>query len=288
MGNDALLGGKTNNSHGVLFERGGEFPYHCRQFDIGRLNLIDFWSIVNYYIAMSKVTQTIFSGFFPYYGRKHVLVKRGLYPAPLPNSVIIEPFAGSASYSLRHYEHEVILVEQDPWVVKVWHYLQQASPSDILGLPILSSKDNLSQYKLSEPERLFIGYNLARAINRPQYKPQQRNNWTPAMRQVIADNLYRIKHWKIIQDNYQKIDFPNHEGITWFIDPPYACGGQKYRYHNKKLDYEALARFIYSRKGLTLACEHVGCCWLKGVNHLTFLRGAMFTRDEGLYCQYPS
>jgi site-specific DNA-adenine methylase len=46
--------------------------------------------------------------FFTYTGGKYRLAPR--YPEPRHN-LIIEPFAGSAGYSLRHPEREVLLID---------------------------------------------------------------------------------------------------------------------------------------------------------------------------------
>ncbi|MFL6862652.1 MAG: hypothetical protein ACJ8DZ_06610, partial [Allosphingosinicella sp.] len=59
-----------------------------------------------------------------------------LYPAPRYNT-IIEPFAGSAGYSLRYHERTVILYEIDPVVVAVWKYLIGVTPREILAIPDL-------------------------------------------------------------------------------------------------------------------------------------------------------
>jgi len=47
--------------------------------------------------------------FFGYYGGKFRAAPH--YPAPL-HKTIIEPFAGSAGYAMRHYERQVILIEK--------------------------------------------------------------------------------------------------------------------------------------------------------------------------------
>jgi hypothetical protein len=57
-----------------------------------------------------------------------VLVLRGeskiahLYPAPAHN-LIIEPFAGAACHSFRHWERQVLLNDLDPVTYSIWRFL---------------------------------------------------------------------------------------------------------------------------------------------------------------------
>ena len=46
---------------------------------------------------------------------------------------------------------------------------------------------------------------------------------------------------------------------TWFIDPPYQA--VKRGYHSN-IDYDALAKWCRSRKGLVIVCEQAGATWL--------------------------
>lgn len=58
--------------------------------------------------------------FFTYFGGKYRLAPK--YPKPMYNT-IVEPFAGSAGYSLRYPEREVILNDLDPVISGIWEYL---------------------------------------------------------------------------------------------------------------------------------------------------------------------
>ena len=53
------------------------------------------------------------------------------YPPP-KNVKIIEPFAGSAKYSLKYWQNDVILVDKYDVVINIWKWLQQCSKSDIM------------------------------------------------------------------------------------------------------------------------------------------------------------
>ncbi|MBF0103446.1 MAG: hypothetical protein HQK77_21295 [Desulfobacterales bacterium] len=77
-------------------------------------------------------------------------------------------------------------------------------------------------------------------------------NWTISKR-IFAENLYKIKHWKLICGDYK--DSPDIEA-TWFIDPPYkGDSGMGYRFNSTMLDYKELADWAIKRKGEIIFCE---------------------------------
>ncbi|HWY37096.1 MAG TPA: hypothetical protein VNY73_00960, partial [Bacteroidia bacterium] len=162
---------------------------------------------------------------FNYYGSKSRLVD--LYPSPKFQK-IIEPFAGSARYSLKHFEKEVLLVDKYDVVIKIWKWLQQCSVKDVMGLPVLKKGDKLSDLNLSEGERLFMGMINGVSSTSPRNTASSfasEQNGRKNKFKHIADQLFKIKHWKFIHGDYK--DLPN-ENITWFIDPPYKFGGHAY------------------------------------------------------------
>jgi hypothetical protein len=66
--------------------------------------------------------------FFSFFGSKwHVA---NYYPAPT-HSIIIEPFAGSAGYSLRYPEHQVRLYDADPIICGLRNYLIRVTAEEI-------------------------------------------------------------------------------------------------------------------------------------------------------------
>ena len=71
---------------------------------------------------------------FNYYGSKSKIVD--YYPAPKFEK-LIEPFAGSARYSLKYWKKQVTILDKDKDVIRVWKWLQTCSKNDILGLPKL-------------------------------------------------------------------------------------------------------------------------------------------------------
>src|SRR6266702_1498684 len=79
--------------------------------------------------------------FFSFYGSKWQLARR--YPAPR-HDVIVEPFAGSAGYSIQYPSRQVVLLELDPVIAGTWQYLISAREREIRSLP-LEMNDGLPQ-----------------------------------------------------------------------------------------------------------------------------------------------
>jgi len=90
-----------------------------------------------------------------YYGSKSKIVKLYLPPT---KDIIIEPFAGTARYSLMYWEKDVRLYDLNPNIITMWHYLQSATEKDLLSLPKLKRGDDLRNFDLSEGERCFLGF----------------------------------------------------------------------------------------------------------------------------------
>ena len=59
-----------------------------------------------------------------YFGSKSKIIDK--YPKP-NYTTIIEPFAGTAQYSLRYWENDVFLYEKYDVIVKLWKWLQICS-----------------------------------------------------------------------------------------------------------------------------------------------------------------
>lgn len=192
-----------------------------------------------------------------YYGTKGRLAK--YYPKPVHNK-IIEPFAGAGKYSLMHFENDVLLVDAYDVVINIWKFLQQCSPKDILSLPeykagdIIDIKelDCIEQYELLRflLQEGTVGGSKVYAMGLRSYDKKRRD---------IANNLFKIKHWKFECKSYLDIE---NETATWFIDPPYFTGGYKYKFSNKKIDYNTLSEWCKTRIGQTIVCENMNATWL--------------------------
>lgn len=197
---------------------------------------------------------------FSYYGSKSKIAH--LYPAP-KHSKIIEPFAGSARYSLLHFEKDVVLYDVSDYVIEVWNYLLQASEKDILSLPDVPSKTHLDAYtSLSTAERYLIGFHLCRGKAKPRKTGHGQNGWNRDKIRIAGD-LHKIRHWKILRRTYATI--PN-EIATWYVDPPYEMVqtriGNGDRYPHGNLNYEHLGDWCKERSGQVIVCEGAGANWL--------------------------
>ena len=211
---------------------------------------------------------------FSYYGSKSKIVD--LYPCP-KHAKIIEPFAGSARYSLKYFEHDVLLVDKYQVIVDVWHYLQQASEKDILGLPEPKYKESILDFNLSREEILLMGFMVAQGVASTQYIVQQFSD-IPHEKRRIAGDLSKIRHWKIKLGDYRDAQ---NETATWFIDPPYKVGGHKYR--ESRVDYFNLGNWCKSRLGHIIVCENTKASWLPFVP-IGNLRGAYTNTTEAMWC----
>lgn len=197
-----------------------------------------------------------------YYGAKTNIID--LYPKP-KHDLIIEPFAGTARYALKYFDHNVILCDKYHVVVKIWKWLQLCSPNDILSLPRFKHGQNYKEHKFDCEEQLFLisfihGSGDAKPRNYPTIrKTIDRPNHVNYTLKRIANNLHKIKHWTILQADYDTI--PN-QPATWFIDPPYQFGGEAYHFSNKQINYPQLASWSIERTGQVIVCENVKATWM--------------------------
>ena len=201
--------------------------------------------------------------FFSYIGSKYTLAPR--YGVPRFDTVV-EPFAGSAAYSVRHNIKRAVLLDTFPKIVELWRYLIAASPDEIRRLPI--DFDRVSQLDIPDGAKYLIGFWVSKGGAEPkdtrsawarQYRYATNCKvWNEAARERIASQVDRIKDWEA-----RCWDFSNSPDIeaTWFIDPPYAERGRAC-YSKWKVDYEALGRFCQSRRGQVIVCEGTDAGWL--------------------------
>jgi len=204
--------------------------------------------------------------FWRYYGGKWRAAPR--YPKPR-FSTIIEPFAGAAGYSLRYYDHNVILVEKYPVIAEMWRYLIGVSPEEIKRIPAVEHVDELPSW-VPQGGRYLVGFCMNAATTRPckslssgrkQLREMGRKfeGWGDGMKARVSSQVPLIRHWKIIEGNYT--DAPELEEATWFVDPPYNNQAGSYYVHHS-LDFPALGDWCRSRPGQVIACENEGADWL--------------------------
>ena len=183
-----------------------------------------------------------------------------LYPAPRYGK-IIEPFAGSARYALKYWDRDVLLIDKYSVIVDVWHYLQQASAADIMGLPDMVNGQSVDDLNISQPEKWLIGFCINQGSAQPKkmYRTSERHNFTRWAddKRRIANSVDKIRHWKIDQGDYTIVA---NESATWFIDPPYQVGGKWYV--ESEIDLLALSVWSKSRMGQVIVCENTKANWL--------------------------
>lgn len=200
---------------------------------------------------------------FPFYGSK-------FRAAPLyspPGALVIEPFAGSACFSLFWEPARVILNDIDPVIIAIWRYLQAASPAEIMALPDMEVGQCVDDLNLPQEAKWLIGFWLNRGSCEPKKtftafsarSDRSQLVWGPKARERIASQVDKIRHWCITEGNYQ--DMADLDG-TWFIDPPYIDKGRRYKHSSSSIDFNHLGDWCKQRKGNIIVCENHGADWL--------------------------
>jgi len=204
--------------------------------------------------------------FFGYYGGKwRDAIKH--YPEP-QYGTIVEPFAGSAGFSLRHARRDVILCEVDPVLAEVWRYLIRVEAKEILSIPDLAPDESVDDLDIPQEAKWLVGFWLNRGAASPRKSPSKwmrdgirpGSFWGDRVRNTIASQVDSIRHWQLHNCSYDEC--PTPRTATWFIDPPYQAAGKHYRFGSKQIDYAALADWCRSRHGQVIVCENEGATWL--------------------------
>lgn len=199
---------------------------------------------------------------FSYFGSKYKSAKH--YGAPRFDTVI-EPFAGSAAYSLYWEPKKVILIEKNPVIAGIWNYLINATPKDILNLPTDFSHIDEIDACIAAKNLIGLWLGKGRALpaktrsswGRKYEDAASCRVWGAAVKDRIASQLEKIRHWVIFQCDYTlSPDVEAH----WFIDPPYELTGNRYPFCD--IDYTQLAIWSNNRRGYVQVCENEGAAWL--------------------------
>ena len=208
---------------------------------------------------------------FMYYGSKMRMAP--LYGPPC-HDLVIEPFAGSATYSLKWNCRNVRLYDIDEEICSLWDFLIHCSESDITSIPdvfanidevcalppdqerlvrrwlwILPTVDNVS--KLSRYEDQRDGHLMERTGRYGKY-------WNDRAKRRIVEQKHRIADWRIERLSYEQI--PDVEA-HWFVDPPYS-GKEGRAYRHNEIDFDHLADWCRARQGTVDVCEKSGADWL--------------------------
>ena len=199
--------------------------------------------------------------FFTYYGGKYRSSPH--YPAP-GYPTIIEPFAGSAGYSLRYPHKRIVLNDVDESIVMVWDYLIHVSADEIRALPLeITHVDDLH---VIQEAKMLIGFWLNKGAAVPCKTPSSwmrsgirpKSYWGQEIRERIASQVDSIRHWTISQVSYEQLPLTE---ATWFVDPPYmSAAGRHYR--RDVVDYGHLGAWSRGLPGQVIVCELEGADWL--------------------------
>ena len=210
---------------------------------------------------MPPKSQSRLRPFFPWFGSKWLLSPH--YPAPIYDR-IIEPFAGSAQYSLLYHDREIILCDIKPEIVKIWRYLIGVSEREFLALPRLERHVPVTTYGLSEGATLLLGSWMKfgkGSIPTVFHYSEKTYPWKwnqSSRREKLAAQLHYIKHWKITQKDYKNLD--TNQPATWFVDSPYESKKRSYR--TPPLDFPALGEWCKRLPGQAIVCEMEPAKWL--------------------------
>ena len=203
--------------------------------------------------------------FFSYFGAKYM--RSRYYPAP-SFATIVEPFAGAAGYSVRHYDasRNVLLYDTSPYVAGVWRFLLRASTKEILSLPLVHPGDDVQALPICQEARWLIGFwiNQGSSVPKRTVGGRQSNKragyyatWAEPARERLARQVALIKHWRFVEADYR--ESPDIKA-TWFIDPPYEKHGGYYPHSID--DFRGLSTWCRGRRGQVIVCETEGATWL--------------------------
>lgn len=210
--------------------------------------------------------------FFSYMGSKWNLAKR--YGNPR-HELVIEPFAGSAAYSLYHNVERAILYDANPVIVGMWNYLIGVDEDEIMSLPL--DFDSLEDENIRQEAKHLIGFWCGKSRTTPakhrsawgrEYRHDPRCRvWGEAVRKRVAGSLSGIRKWECHCLSFEQI--PNM-AAHWFVDPPYQVQGKHYPFN--KINFSELAEWCRTRTGFTQVCENGGADWLP-FQHFHHARG---------------
>lgn len=223
-----------------------------------------------------------------YYGAKTNIVH--VYPPPKYGK-IIEPFAGTARYSCKYWDREVILVDAYPVIAAIWKWLQVCSKADIEKLPrFFKQGERIDKINFDCQEaKWLVGFLIGKGIERPREKvvdriTKIRPNAVNFQLKRIANSLEKIRHWQIVEGSY--VDIPNQDA-TWFIDPPYQFGGNAYVVSNKKLNFPELAAWCKSRQGQVMVCENTKADWMN-FKPMVLQKGSVAKTTEAIWTNFST
>lgn len=211
---------------------------------------------------------------FSRFGAKYRVAR---HLGPPRRDEVVEPFAGSACYSLFWEPKRVSLYDKDADVRRCWDWLLGCSVEDIMRLPA-PIRSNEEWLALPDGPRQVIYWNVGFAqprvgrhlppwylhyINTGERTGAMLGNnkwrsWDESNRALIARQRPKLDKWTFEQLDYR--DIPLREA-HWHVDPPYS-GKPGRAYRHNRIDYADLARWCRSLPGAADVCENRGADWL--------------------------
>lgn len=202
--------------------------------------------------------------FFSYYGAKYTVAK---YAGAPRRDLVIEPFAGSASYSTRYLPQRVALYDISPDVCCLWDWLIHCSESDVRSIP--DSFDDFSEVeKLPYGAGMLVRFWVSKGRAEPsgklspwyfQYRGvHDCRVWGPAVKARIIKQKPYIANWTCDNLPYWKIPM---QTAHWHVDPPYNNNAGS-RYPFSSVDYSHLANWCSELPGTVDVFENEGATWL--------------------------
>lgn len=202
--------------------------------------------------------------FFSYYGAKYTVAK---YAGPPRRDLVIEPFAGSASYSTRYTPRRAALYDVSPDICALWDWLIRCSERDVRAIP--DTFDRFEQVgRLSTGAALLVRFWVSKgraepsSVLSPWYFKYRNDHdckvWGPAVKARILAQKPAIKLWTIDNLPYWKV--PMREA-HWHVDPPYNnSAGSRYPFSD--IDYSSLGKWCRQLPGAVDVFENEGATWL--------------------------
>lgn len=192
--------------------------------------------------------------------------------------LVIEPFAGSAAYSVYWGASKVKLYDIDESICALWDWLIHCSSEDILQLPdVIEDDDHLNSIPNPAQQLIrrwfqpianvnrkmpFSNYHRKRLgthENPTHYRPNP-CIWSRMIKRRLVKQKPMIANWSISQLDY--VNIPN-ENAHWHIDPPYnSKAGKGYVHGADSIDYNILGDWCKERSGEVDVCEKDNADWL--------------------------
>lgn len=202
--------------------------------------------------------------FFSYYGAKYTTAA---YLGRPRRDLVIEPFAGSASYSTRWNVRRARLYDVSPDICDLWDFLINCSDADIAQIP--NAFEDIEQVMaLPRGPQLLCRFWVAKGRAEPSgalspwyFKWRNATDcrvWSAAVKARILAQRPAISEWTIDQMSWEKIPL---EEAHWHVDPPYNnLPGS--RYPHSDVDFDALGKWCAALPGAVDVCENLGADWM--------------------------